>query len=164
MLIAPSHFSLTSGTAPIIEIGAGNGTLAHGLKIPATDNKMQDAPMIQLYYKAMGQPTINYPEEVEKIDAIAAIKKYKPHTVIASWMTHKWIEEEHDKGGNEHAPDEREIMELVDKYILIGNMGVHKENRLWDTNKYDITFLDSSIVRSRAKDQSANFIVEFQKK
>jgi hypothetical protein len=157
-----SHTHTHSKAAYAIEIGSGNGTLARGLGIPATDNKMQELPMTQLIYAQQGQPTIKYPKYVEKLDAVAAIKKYEPHTVIGSWVTSctknilpiPEIE----------FPNEERIMELCERYILIGNMDIHKGNLLWNEKKYKHVFHDASTVRSRAKNPSKNFIVEFSKK
>lgn len=65
-----------------IEIGAGNGSIGRALNIPITDSRMQERPDIRLMYLATSQPVIKYPEDVEKLDAIEAIHKYKPQTVI----------------------------------------------------------------------------------
>lgn len=149
-----------------IEIGAGNGTLARGLGIRATDNKMQELPMVQLQYAKNGQPTIQYPKDVEKLDAIAAIKKYRPKVVIGSWITSS-------KANilpipEIEFPNEERIMELCDTYVLIGNLKTHKNNLLWNTKKYKQEFLDGfmndNVVRSRATDPDKDFIVAFTKK
>ena len=61
-----------------IEIGSGNGVLAEALGIQGTDNFMQEMPKYKALYAAQGQPTIKYGKNVENLDALAAIKKYKP--------------------------------------------------------------------------------------
>ena len=65
-----------------IEIGSGTGDLAHHLGIPATDNRMQEWPEIKSNYEMMGQPVIKYPDFVQKLDALDAVKQYKPDIVI----------------------------------------------------------------------------------
>jgi hypothetical protein len=149
--------------ANAIEIGSGNGTLGLGLKIPATDNKMQDDPVIAQSYAIMGQPVINYPNFVEKLDAIDAIQKHKPDTVIGSWITHKWRENEAWRGGNQWAPDEEGIMALCERYILIGNQAVHSRNRLFNAKKYNSEFIMTDCIRSRASVPLVDFIVIFTK-
>jgi hypothetical protein len=63
--------------AECLEIGAGDGTLtrflaAAGVKIRATDDHSWS------HY-------IRYPDFVEKLDARAALEKYRPEAVICSW-------------------------------------------------------------------------------
>lgn len=147
-----------------IEIGAGNGTLSHGLGIRATDNKMQQDPMIKWTYQMMRQPVIEYPDFVEKIDAIDAIRRYKPKIVLGSWITHIYKAEEHHKGGNQWAPDEEQIMARCEKYILIGNLEQHRENRLFNEKKYDHKIYRPDCLRSRASDSSLDVVIEFTKK
>lgn len=60
-----------------LEVGAGDGTLSRflhdaGCAIKATDNHSWGS-------------FISYPAEVENLDAAAALRKYKPEVVIASW-------------------------------------------------------------------------------
>ena len=54
----------------------------------------------------MKQPSTNPPPEVEKIDAIAAIKKYQPKTVITAWATLRCEDPEGVNAGHKYAPDE----------------------------------------------------------
>ena len=74
-----------------IEIGAGNNYLYHHLGIKGTDNYSEQIPQVKLVHEIMKQPSTDPPPEVENSDAIAAIKKYKPETVITSWMTLKTL-------------------------------------------------------------------------
>lgn len=73
-----------------IEIGAGMGIIGRSLGIPVTDNKMQQWPQIKAHYDRMQQPTIQYPLDIIEMDAIKAVKHYKPDIVIGSYITHKW--------------------------------------------------------------------------
>ena len=70
-----------------IEIGAGAGNLGRFLNIPMTDAMIQGKPEIAAYYKMIGQPTINYPQEVDHLEAMDAVRRYHPWTVVASWVT-----------------------------------------------------------------------------
>jgi hypothetical protein len=121
-----SNFDLSNA----IEIGAGHGALSRHLNIPATDSKLMDDPEIRLYYQTMGQPVTTYPEDIIKLDAIEAIDHYKPSVVIGCWVTHKYREDEHERGGNYWGIDEDEILSKVDTYIVIGNKGVHGKKRI----------------------------------
>ncbi|MDD5649828.1 MAG: hypothetical protein PHF86_05310 [Candidatus Nanoarchaeia archaeon] len=116
----------------MIEIGAGHGALARYLKIPATDSKLMDDPQIQNYYSMMGQPTVKYPNDVEKITAKDAVYKYKPKIVLGCWVTHKYTMQEHDRGGNMYGVDEGWILKRVDQYIIIGNEKVHNKKKILD--------------------------------
>ena len=72
-----------------IEIGAGNNYLYHHLGIKGVDNYSEQIPAVKLVHEIMKQPSTNPPPEVEEIDAIAAIEKYQPETVITAWATLK---------------------------------------------------------------------------
>lgn len=111
-----------------IEIAAGNNGLYRHLGIPATDSYMQQRPEIKLYYQCLGQSPTNPTPDVEQLDALDAIQKYKPDIAIASWLTQKF--QEGDTSGNMDGADEEEILKNVDCYILIGNKRVHGEKRI----------------------------------
>jgi len=110
-----------------IEIGSGCGDLGYHLNIKCTDSKMQEDPEIKAYYEMVGQPVIKYPERVEKLDALAAIAKYKPNVVIASWVTH-WIDPKLPPppgGGNVYGIKEDEILDTGATYVVVGNRKIH---------------------------------------
>lgn len=110
-----------------IEIGAGSGDLAYRLGIPATDNRMQEWPEIRFHYRMTGQPTIQYPDFVQNLDALDAIDAYQPDVVLASWVT-EWIDANLPPpaaGGNIWGIKETEIVASGVEYILIGNLKVH---------------------------------------
>jgi hypothetical protein len=127
------------GDQKAIEIGCGNGAIGRALGIPFTDAKIQDLPAVQLQYALMQQPCIKYPDDVEKLDGHAAIKKYKPDVVIGSWITAK-------NNGNMYGVSEEKILNSCKTYIHIGNEGVkpHHEkfilNRKHETYKFDWLF------------------------
>ena len=74
-LLARLEESISGGEC--LEIGAGDGTLSRflserGISARATDDQ------------SWGH-TIEYPPEVEKLDAKTALHTYQPHTVLCSW-------------------------------------------------------------------------------
>jgi hypothetical protein len=102
-----------------IEIACGLGSIGRALGIPITDSRQQEDPEIALYYKAMRQPTIKYPEDVKKMTAKVAVELYAPETVVASFCTHKY--EEGLASGNALGVDEIDLLSKVGRYIHIGN-------------------------------------------
>lgn len=119
------------GGRSAIEIGAGHGVLAAKLGIPATDNRQQDDPAIRRHYDRLGQPTVPYGDNVEKLDAAEAVRRYKPSVVVASWVTHRFNPRLPQLGGNESGVDEAAIIQACDEYIFIGNERVHALKPIW---------------------------------
>lgn len=111
-----------------IEIGAGNGVLGRSLKVKMTDSFLQENQDIKKYYEQLRQPTITYGQDVEKLDAKQAIKKYKPRIVIASWVTQIW--QPGENSGNVYGVDEDFIIKRVKMYIHIGHKGTHSSKRV----------------------------------
>jgi hypothetical protein len=110
-----------------IEIGAGVGTIGRALGIPLTDScYMRTNAEVIAYYTLMGQPLTKYPEDIEELDAVAAVDKYKPEIVVGSWITHKYTVERAELGGNMFGVDEEYVLRNVKKYIMIGNDQVHR--------------------------------------
>jgi hypothetical protein len=139
-----------------IEIGAGAGDLAFHLGIPATDSLIQNKPEIKRYYEAMGQPIIKYPAWVEGIDGLAAIDKYKPEVVIASWVT-QWVDPNNPNPPEGSIFGVKEDVLLSKKviYLFIGNLGVHRQKAILRQPHRE---LNLPFVRSRAIDPSLNRI------
>lgn len=132
-----------------IEIGSGAGDLAFFLGIRGTDSKHQNDPESKRLYEATGQPTIKYPEWVEKIDAVEAVKKYKPEVVVAQWVTH-WIDPNLPPppgGGCMVGIKEEEILATGATYVVIGNTMVHKYKPLLKLPHEEIKL---PFLRSRA--------------
>lgn len=145
------------GDRKAIEIGAGSGDLCHHLGIVGTDNFQQTWPQVAMYYAIGGQPTIAYGSWVEKIDAIAAAKKYKPDIIIGSWITH-WIDPDKAMpvgGGNMFGVKEDELLKLVDTYIMIGNLDIHAHKPILELPHETLEF---SFVKSRAQKRELNRI------
>lgn len=115
------------GDRSAIEIGAGCGDLGRALNIPMTDNYCQDWPEVKAHYQICGQPIIQYGKDVERLDALDAVKKYKPDVVIGQWVTH-WIDPNlpfPPGGGNIYGIKENLLLNSKCQYIMIGNRRVH---------------------------------------
>jgi hypothetical protein len=123
---------LKIGGRKAIEIGAGNGALGRELGIRTTDSFQQEKPEFKALYASTGQPTVKYGSDVERIDAIRAMRKYSPQVVIGNWVTHKYRKDAHEKGGNAWGIDEDKILERVEEYIVIGNQQTHGKKHIID--------------------------------
>lgn len=119
--------------AGALEIGAGNGGYCKALDIRGTDSYMQQLPAIKAHYAAQGQPTVNYGAHVERIDANAAVKKYRPRAVLAAWVTHKGDPLRPQMGGNVYGVNEQQIIDraYVEQYFFIGNSNTHRDKPLF---------------------------------
>lgn len=148
------------GNEEALEIGAGNGCIGRSLGIRMVDNKMQEIPEIKAYYAAAGQPVIRYGDDVEHLDAIEGIKKYRPKVVVACWVTQKWkpgMEE-----GNALGVDEEEIFANgVEKYIHVGNEKTHASKII--LNLFPVKKYKHKTILSRSMDRDKNVIYVFTK-
>lgn len=138
-----------------IEIGAGHGALARALSIPATDNRQQEEAAVKAHYRQIGQPTVPYGEHVEKLDAVAAVQRYRPNVVIACWVTHLFDADRPDAGGNMFGVDEARLIASCDEYVFIGNEQVHANKPIWAIPHEKLT---PSWLYSRAVNGSRDFI------
>jgi len=143
------------GTA--IEIGAGHGAIGRALGIPITDSYMQALPEIQVQYKMIGQEPITYLPDVEKLEALEAVEKYKPQTVIGAFITHRWLPGMNN--GNMYGPNEELMMTKIRRYINIGNLVTHKAKPLLDVphQQYHPSWL---ITRAIHQEYNRIFIFE----
>lgn len=131
------------GDQRAIEIGAGHGAIGRSLGIPITDYKAMEIPEVAQYYKNLGQPVTKYPEDIEKLEALDAVRKYQPDVVIGAWITQKW-KPEYDHG-SVYGVDDELLIRSVKTYIHIGNQSVHgkkKANKIPHTT-YSLPFLFS---------------------
>ena len=144
-----------------IEIGSGSGNIGLHLGIPMTDSFQQEKPEYVEIYNKMGQPCVRYGKDVEKIDAINAIIKYKPEIVIGCWVTHKYDKKFHHLGGNIDGINESLFKQLgVKKYIFVGNRNTHKSKIIFNKkNSYkDLEIIQFEGILSRSMNQNENFI------
>lgn len=147
------------GHRSAIEIGSGHGDLGYHLNIPMTDSKQQEMPEIKASYAAMGQPTIKYPDDVEKLEALEAVYKYKPKVVVASWIT-PYSKHETTFGSNPFGIREDKILSLVETLVIVGNIDIH-----WDKpiRKQEHITHHAPWIVSRAKNPEKNCIFIWSK-
>jgi hypothetical protein len=152
----------TIGNRSALEIGAGMGDLGALLGIRMTDSYNQTLPEVKAYYDLLGQPTISPPSSVEKIDAVEAIKKYKPQVVIAAWVTQLFQEGDTEAriGSSVYGVDEGWLLDHCEAYVFVGNHNVHKYKRI-NTRRH--ATYDSWNLVSRALDPKKNFIAVWGK-
>ncbi|MFK4132331.1 hypothetical protein ACI2KR_08560 [Pseudomonas luteola] len=113
-----------------IEIGSGNGALGKGLGITCTDSFLHDSPEIRSHYRRIGQPVTKYGTHLVHMDALTAVKHYRPDVVVASWVTHLSIDNDNPTEGSPYGVDEEEMLGLVSRYILVGNLKPHGKKPL----------------------------------
>lgn len=147
------------GGRSAIEIGSGHGRLAAELGIPATDNRQQEDPTIRAYYEALNQPVIRYGDNVENLDALSAVKKYKPQVVVACWVTHKWDPRRHEAGGNQDGVVEEKVIDACEHYVFLGNERVHAAKSIWSRPHVKET---PPWLFSRSSNGSADFIAVWE--
>lgn len=110
-----------------IEICAGTGWIGRTLGIPTTDSRMQEREDIRELYHRMGAVTIQYPKDIELLEALAAIRKYEPEYVIASYCTHLFGEGG-SKTGNALGVDTRWVRSHCRRFYHIGNDDIHSRD------------------------------------
>lgn len=148
-----------------IEIGAGNGVFGREFDIPSTDSYIQDDPTMKLLYASIGQPTVEYGANVERIDALDAVAKYKPNTVFASWVTQIVREDESpDTPGCMHGVDELEMIKHIDRYVIFGNERVHADKKLFKLPDVNVTVHSSQHFISRAQYPALNRVWVVERK
>ena len=115
---------LRIGDRRAIEIGAGMGDLGFHLGIPMTDLGVQaEDPG---YWRSLGQAPTEPPDDVERLEAEAAIARFKPAVVVGAWIT-----ETHHAGGYAgFGVEEARIVRSVPQYIHVGNLAVHGSKRI----------------------------------
>ena len=148
-----SNFNLNKA----IEIGAGNNHLYHHLGIKGTDNYSEQIPAVKLTHEILKEPSTNPPPEVEKIDAISAIKKYQPETVITSWATLKTEDPEEIDAGHKYAPDEAEILDKGVNYVFIGNEYLHSDRAIM-SKKHETYYFDWLVSRGYYPEKNCIYV------
>lgn len=144
------------GEESAIEICAGNGWIGRELGIPVTDSyQQQDDKTTKLIYQLAKQPTIKYPRDVIKLEANKAVDRFKPHTVLACYATHKWRYD--TMSGNDKGVDFQKLLKKVKRLVLVGNTEIHKDNPLMALPHEEI-ILPGLITRSAHPDQNRVFI------
>lgn len=111
-----------------IEIGAGRGWLGRALGIPMTDSRVMERLDMAMFYRLTGQPVTPYGDDVEKLEALEAIARYKPEVVIGCWVTQLHLPG--DDHGSAFGVDEVRLLDRVSEYIVVGNANVHGGKRI----------------------------------
>jgi hypothetical protein len=137
-----------------IEIGAGAGDLGYHLRIGMTDSRQQEIPEIRRHYELMQQPVIQYPDDVEKLEALDAVRRYRPEVVIGSWIT-TYAPHEMPYGSNPYGIRELDILGSVSTFIIIGNTDIHHDKPIMNIEHEEYGF---DWLISRGKNQSNNRI------
>lgn len=145
-----------------IEIGSGNGVLAEALGIPATDSHQQAKNKgTSKAYEEQGFVTVPYGANVEQLNAYDAVRKYKPQVVLACWVTHKFDPNQPWRKGNEFGVDEADILNQVDEYVFVGNLGpkvMHKQKPIFNRPK---TIEQPGWIYSRAHDHAKEALIRW---
>jgi len=147
----------TSPPADAIEIGAGMGDLGHHLGIHMTDSAVQTRPESRLFYGVVGQPIVDPPPNVERLDAVTAVKRYKPRVVIGSWCTQLYEagDTPNRVGSSVYGVDEQWLLGQAEVYVHIGNDGPHAKKRIAAV-PHSVTY--AKWIVSRAADQLLNCV------
>jgi len=73
----------------VLEVAAGDGMLSHWLREHGVNIKATDDMSWHKTEPDTRAPPLKLYSEVEELDAISAIRKYKPRMVIASWIPYR---------------------------------------------------------------------------
>lgn len=145
------------GENSAIEVGAGRGIIGRELNIRTTDSHQQSDAFMKALYKAYNTTPIKYPHYIEKIDAVSAARKYRPHTILGCFVTHKWRGD--TQSGNDFGIDMTKMFSFAKKFILVGNKKIHNDNPLMRLPHKEIE-LDGLITRGFNSELNRIFIWE----
>jgi len=87
-------------------LARGSGALAKALALRATDNGQQEEPTVRAHYQALGQSTVRYGENVERLEALAAVDNCRPQVVVGCWVAHRLDPVRPEAGGSASGVDE----------------------------------------------------------
>lgn len=93
------------------------------LDIPITDSKVHERADVKLLYALLKNPRIHYPADVRPMEALKAVNRYHPHTVIACYPAFKW--EPAKQIGSDCGVDFQKLLRRVKRLIIVGNDHVH---------------------------------------
>jgi hypothetical protein len=122
------------GGRKAIEVAAGSGDLGHHLGIPMSDSYLHAChPEMALVLAAMMvEPTVPA-SDVENLDALVAVAKYRPQVVVAGWLMQLYCQGDEKPpkiGSSVYGTDESKILDVVETYIHIGNTRYHGDKRI----------------------------------
>lgn len=144
-----------------IEICAGHGAVGRALGIPLTDSHMQTTPEMRAIYAAMRQPVIEPPADVEKLEALAAVRRHNPEVVIGCFVTQLGgpdVEQSSPVGVDEEALMRHSS---VRRYVMVGNAHVHGK-KLALRRPHTVIHVGAPWLVSRASSQALNRIYTWE--
>ena len=149
-----------------IEIGAGDGAFGRALGIKSTDSYVQASPEMKAFYRGIGQPPVNYGDNVLQFDALDAVQHFKPTTVFASWVTQYVSDEDASTTAGCYAGvKELEIAKHIKRYVLFGNHAIHGDKKLFKSphlKKVEVQQSPLWFSRSSRPEQNALWIMDFE--
>lgn len=146
----------------VIEIAAGNGVYGRELGIVSTDSYLQKLnPQVKLAYEQTQQTIVPYGNDVKPLEAMEAVRKYKPRIIVVAWGTHKFDRKKPLEKGNQYGIEYEKIMayQSVEKIILIGDLEIHKFNPV---HKKATRIIQEDWIVSRST-QNKNAIIIYEK-
>ncbi len=149
------------GERSALEVAAGNGDLGSLLGIGMSDSYMQQQLVMQAYYASLGCAPTNPPPDVERLEAEAAIEKYRPEVVVASWLTQKYQDGDEGPpaiGSSIFGPDEAKIIGACRTYIHIGNQDTHRDKRAFALPYVKYEGMPWLLSRARRPEKNAIWI------
>lgn len=142
-----------------VEICAGHGAVGRAVGVPRTDSYIQTTPDMVLYYALHGQTPIAPPADVERLEAAEAVAKYKPQVVFGCFVTQKYQPGDEDAkiGSSVFGVDEFNVYDKAETYIVVGNLGPHKDKRLF-AKPHDRLYFDWIVTRSLQPQNNRIFV------
>lgn len=144
-----------------IEIGSGNGCLGRSLGIPLTDSRIQETGEMKLLYASMKQPRVCYGADVQKIEALQAVKVLKAEAAVGAWVTHKY--KHHLGEGCYGGVDEAILSKRLKRYVFVGNEITHRNKELLRFSKPSAYKFDWLVSRSPNRGANVVWIFDFEK-
>lgn len=136
------YLDLLIGDHPCIEICAGKGYLGQMLDIDhITDSYIQTTPEYRRIITERGGIPMEPPSFVERLEATAAAKKYRPHTILCSYGTHK--DTRIGSSGSDEGVDFKTLKRYCRRIIFIGNTETHKDNPMTREAMFQVSGLIS---------------------
>lgn len=117
------------GDRTALEICAGLGGIGRNLGIPMTDAAVHLNEMAQNLYGLLREVAIDPPDDIDRLEASDAVRKYKPQVVIGAYASQTSAY----SLVMPHAPSslygvyDLDILANCETYVLIGNAKTHAD-------------------------------------
>lgn len=144
-----------------IEIGAGNGCLGRALGIPITDSRIQETAEMKMLYGRLRQPPVRYGADVQKLDALKAVKVFQAEAAVGAWVTHKF--KHHLGEGCFGGVDEAILSKRLKRYVFIGNEITHARKEMLRFCQPEVHKFDRLVSRSMNRAANVVWIFNFEK-